>query len=114
MRWLRWLEEHAVYPVILLALGAGLAAAYGRELDQGRAPDRLWWTRRLLIMPVLAIAAAALAESIGLSRTWTAFCAAMLSLGGYDALRAVEERWRRQAQLNPDDVDTAARRNSLD
>jgi hypothetical protein len=94
MKWLRALEGYALYPIIIAALGAGLAAAYGRELEQGRTPDRPWWLRRLLIMPVLAITAAAITQGFGLSHTLGAFTAAMLSLGGYDLLRLIEDRWR--------------------
>lgn len=94
MKWLPVLEEYALYPIIIVALGAGLAAAYGRELEQGRTPDRPWWLRRLLIMPVLAITAAAATQGLGLSHTLGAFTAAMLSLGGYDLLRLIEARWR--------------------
>lgn len=89
-----WMEARAIYLAILLALVAGLAASYGRELEAQRRPDRLWWIRRLLIMPLLAIAATAAAEAFGLSKTVAAFAAAMLSLGGYDALCLVERRWK--------------------
>lgn len=101
MRWPRGLEAYSIYAVILAALGAGLAASYGRELEAGRTPDRLWWLRRLLILPMLAIAAAAATDAFGLSRTLSAFTAAMLSLGGYDVLRLLEARWRNRVHLAP-------------
>lgn len=94
MKPFRWLEGAAIYIVILAALGAGLAASYGRELEARRAPDRHWWLRRLLIMPLLAIAATAATEAFRLPASVAAFTAAMLSLGGYDALRLVEARWK--------------------
>jgi hypothetical protein len=90
----RWLESGAIYLVILMALAAGLAASYGRELEAQRQPDRRWWLRRILIMPLLAIAATAATDVFGLSRSFAAFTAAMLSLGGYDAIRFLEARWR--------------------
>ncbi len=55
MKVLRWLEEGASYFIIAVALGAGLAASYGRELEAQRQPDRSWWIRRFLIMPILAV-----------------------------------------------------------
>ena len=94
MNFWRWLESGAIYLVILMALAAGLAASYGRELEAHRQPDRRWWIRRLLIMPLLAIAATAATDAFGLSRSFAAFTAAMLSLGGYDALRLLETKWR--------------------
>ena len=94
MRVIRWVEHGAIYLVILMALVAGLAASYGRELEAQRQPDRRWWIRRLLIMPLLAIAATAATEAFGLSKSVAAFTAAMLSLGGYDALRAIENKCR--------------------
>ncbi|WP_114952229.1 hypothetical protein [Sphingosinicella terrae] len=101
MRGWRWIEEGALYGAIALALLAGLAASYGRELEASRTPDRRWWIRRLLIMPLLAIAATALTELLGLSTSLAAFSAAMLSLGGYDALYLVERRWRRALDQFP-------------
>lgn len=94
MNFWRWLESGAIYLVILLSMAAGLAASYGRELEAHRQPDRRWWGRRLLIMPLLAIAATAATDAFGLSRSFAAFTAAMLSLGGYDAIRFLEKRWR--------------------
>ena len=96
MRWLRLLEQHAIYLVIAFALGAGLVAAYGRELEKGRSPDRLWWVRRLLILPILAITASAMTDMFAMNRNMSAFTAAMLSLGGYDVLRLIEARWRQR------------------
>ena len=83
--------------IIGSALGAGLAAAYGRERERKRSPDRQWWLNRVLILPLLAIAASAATEAFGLSRSMAAFTAAMLSLGGYDALCLLEARWRARA-----------------
>ena len=94
MRFFRWVEQGAIYIVIFAALAAGLAASYGRELEAKRTPDRQWLVRRLLIMPLLAIAATAATEAFGLTPSVAAFSAAMLSLGGYDALRLVETRWK--------------------
>lgn len=93
MRILRWLEAGTLYFVIAAALGAGLAASYGRELDEGQQPNRSWWLRRLLLLPLLAIAATAATEAFELSTSVGAFTAAMLSMGGYDALRLIETRW---------------------
>lgn len=98
MRDTRWFDSAAIYIVILGALGAGLAAAYGRELEANRAPDRNWWLRRLLIIPLLAIAATAATEAFRLPGSLAAFSAAMLSLGGYDALRLVETRWKQRIE----------------
>jgi hypothetical protein len=89
-----WPEESAQYLAIALALAAGLAASYGRELEASRRPDKGWWVRRLLIMPLLAVAATAGTEFLDLSATTAAFTAAMLSLGGYDALCLLEIKWR--------------------
>jgi thiamine monophosphate synthase len=84
----------ATYLGILGALGAGIAASYGRELEAHRRPDRHWWVRRLLIVPLLAIASTAATELFGLSKSGAAFMAAMLALGGYDAIRLIEAKWR--------------------
>jgi hypothetical protein len=89
-----WSEALATLCLVTVALGAGLAAAYGRELQAGRSPDRSWWVARLLLLPLLAIGAAAASETFQLSRSTTAFVAAMLSLGGYDCLRLIEAHWR--------------------
>jgi len=91
-RW-RLPEAGMIHLVILVSLIAGMAASYGRELEAGRSPDRGWWLRRLLILPMLAIAAAAVTDLLDLSPTIAAFSAAMLSLGGYDMLRLLEARW---------------------
>jgi len=101
-RW-RLPEGGMIYAVILASLIAGLAAAYGRELEGGRSPDRGWWLRRLLILPMLAIAAAAAIDLLSLSPTVAAFSAAMLSLGGYDVLRLLEARWLQRLALAADD-----------
>lgn len=94
MNVLRWLQDEAMHFLVLLALGAGLAASYGRELEARRQPDRRWWIRRLLIIPFLAIAATAATDAFALNASASAFTAAMLSLSGYDALRLIEQRWR--------------------
>jgi hypothetical protein len=94
MKAVRWLEHGAIYLVILGALVAGLAASYGREREANRLPGRQWWLNRLLILPLLAIAATAATDAFSLSKSMAAFTAAMLSLGGYDALRLIESRWR--------------------
>jgi peptidoglycan L-alanyl-D-glutamate endopeptidase CwlK len=73
-----------------------MAASYGRELEAQRRPDRHWWLRRLLIVPLLAIFATTATELFGLSRSGAAFAAAMLALGGYDAIKLVEAKWRRR------------------
>ncbi len=80
--------------IVLVALSAGLAAAYGRRLQSGRAASLRWWTARLLLMPVLAITAFAAKSLLALSPSMTALTAAMLALGGYDCLRLVEQQWR--------------------
>jgi hypothetical protein len=98
MKLIDWLQAGALYLVIAAALIAGLAASYGRELEARRNPDRSWWVRRLLIMPILAIAAAAAAEMLKLSSSMAAFATAMLSLGGYDALCMIERKWLRRLE----------------
>lgn len=107
MRWWRVLEAGAIYLVIAAALAAGLAASYGRELEAQRHPDRRWWLRRLLIIPLLAIAATAATDAFNLPTSLSAFTAAMLSLGGYDAIRFMEARWRTRfgvAPSSPDEI----------
>jgi hypothetical protein len=94
MKWMLIFENHATYLVIVAALGAGIAASYGRELEAHRRPDRHWWCRRLLIVPLLVITATAATELFALTPPGAAFAAAMLSLGGYDAIRLIETRWR--------------------
>lgn len=98
MSWWHWLEYSAIYLVIVGALVAGLAASYGRELEAGRRPDRGWWCRRLLILPILAISATTATDLFHLSASVAAFTSAMLSLGGYDVLRLVEARWRHRLE----------------
>jgi len=93
MEALGWPSSAAFYAMIVAALAAGLAASFGRELEAQRDPNRGWWVRRLLILPILAIVAATASELFDLSPSLTAFSAAMLSLGGYDVLRLVEARW---------------------
>jgi hypothetical protein len=104
MRRLPWLDDSVFYVVIVLALIAGAAASYGRELEAQRQPDRRWWLRRLLIMPLLAIVATASAEAFDLSKSVAAFTAAMLSLGGYDGIRLIEDRWRARISAATRDV----------
>ena len=100
MRLSSWLDAIGTYLVIAGALAAGLAASYGRELEAGRRHDLHWWLRRLLIMPMLAIVATAATELFGLPASMAAFAAAMLSLGGYDALCMIERRWTRRLVEN--------------
>ena len=80
--------------VAVAALVAGLAAAYGRELNAGGQPGWRWWLCRLLLLPCVAIAAITAEEVLSLSTNVTAFTITMLVLGGYDALRFVEQQWR--------------------
>lgn len=89
-----WSDEIEAVLVVVVALGAGLAAAYGREIQAGRNPARSWWIARLLLLPILAIGAGAASEAFSMSRNATAFTAAMLSMGGYDCLRFLEAYWR--------------------
>jgi hypothetical protein len=95
-------EQVATFLVIIGAVGAGVAASYGRELEAKRQPDRGWWVRRLLLTPLLAIAATEATQLFGLTKTGAAFTAAMLSLGGYDIIRLLESQWRRRAGLVDD------------
>jgi hypothetical protein len=83
-----------VYLIIAVALGAGMAASYGREREADRKPSRQWWVNRLLLLPLLAIATSAALDAFGLSKSMAAFTAAMLAIGGYDALCLIERRWR--------------------
>lgn len=99
MSWLDFLADGATYMVIAAALAAGIAASYGRELEAQRRPDRQWWIRRLLITPLLVIAATAATELFGLSKSGAAFTAAMLSIGGYDVIKLIESRWLRRVGL---------------
>ncbi|HLL29877.1 MAG TPA: hypothetical protein VK403_02665 [Allosphingosinicella sp.] len=105
MKWIEFLGAGANYLVITAALAAGIAASYGRELEANRHPDGQWWIRRLLITPLLVIAATAATELFGLSKTGAAFTAAMLSIGGYDVIKLIEARWLRRVGL----VDEEAR-----
>lgn len=91
---LSWAQGFEALLFVCVALGAGLAAAYGRELQSGRSPNRLSWIARLLLLPMLAIGASAASEAFAMSRNATAFTAAMLSLGGYDCLRLMEAQWK--------------------
>lgn len=103
MTWMELPKAAATYLVIAAALAAGIAASYGRELEAGRRPDGQWWIRRLLITPLLVIAATAATELFGLSRSGAAFTAAMLSIGGYDVLKLIESRWLRRVGLADED-----------
>ena len=80
--------------LILAALTAGVAAAYGRELQAGRNPGFRWWASRLLLFPILVIGSSAIRDLLALPPSMTALTAAMLALGGYDGLRWLEDRWR--------------------
>lgn len=108
MKWWRSLEGATFFFVIVAALAAGLAASYGRELEAKRRPDGRWWLRRLLIIPLLAIAATAATEAFNLSTSTAAFTAAMLSLGGYDALRFVEAKWIGRVEAAAPSMDARA------
>ncbi|HEU0135375.1 MAG TPA: hypothetical protein VFR28_11180 [Allosphingosinicella sp.] len=90
--------------VIAIALAAGVAASYGRELEARRRPGTDWWIRRLLIIPLLVIAATAATELFGLSRSGAAFTAAMLSIGGYDAVKLIEGRWLRRMGVGEEEA----------
>ncbi len=105
MKVLRWLEEGASYFIIAVALSAGLAASYGRELEAQRQPDRSWWIRRFLIMPILAITATAATDVFDFQPSVAAFSAAMLSLGGYDVMRLIEARWRSRIEAMASSTD---------
>ena len=80
--------------VIGAALIAGLAAAYGRELQLEKRPSLRWWSSRVLLMPCLVIGSIAITQALLLSESRTARCAGMLALGGYDGLRLLEQQWR--------------------
>lgn len=82
--------------LILAALTAGVAAAYGRELQAGRNPSFRWGASRLLLFPILVIGSAAIRDLFALPPSMTALTAAMLALGGYDGLRWLEDRWRKR------------------
>lgn len=99
MSWVEFLADGANYLVIAAALAAGIAASYGRELEAHRRPNGEWWIRRLLITPLLVIAATAATELFGLSKSGAAFTAAMLSIGGYDVIKLIESRWLRRVGL---------------
>jgi hypothetical protein len=99
MNGLEFLAAGATYLVIAAALAAGIAASYGRELEADRHPDSQWWVRRLLITPLLVIAATAATDLFGLSKSGAAFTAAMLSIGGYDVIKLIEARWLRKMDL---------------
>lgn len=79
--------------VIVLGLWAGVAGAYGRELHSQRKPSLDWWISRILILPILGIAASAAVEQFKLSRQQSALLAAMLALSGYEALRLLQSSW---------------------
>lgn len=108
MRWTELPADGATFIVIAGALAAGIAASYGRELEANRRPDGQWWIRRLLITPLLIIAATAATELFGLSRSGAAFTAAMLSIGGYDVVKLIEARWLRRVGLSDGDLGTPA------
>jgi hypothetical protein len=104
MTWTKFLADGAIYLVIAAALAAGIAASYGRELEANRRPNGQWWIRRLLITPLLVIAATAATELFGLSKSGAAFTAAMLSIGGYDVIKLIEARWLRRVGLSGGDT----------
>jgi hypothetical protein len=73
MKWPRVVEEGGTALIIALALGAGMAASYGRELEADRKPNRNWWIRRLLIITLLAVAATEATHLFGLTKSGAAF-----------------------------------------
>ena len=89
-----WVSDAAarLWTIIVVGAGAGLLAAYGKEQHEGRKPDWKWLAGRLAIAPILAGAAAAAADQFGLKGNVLGFVSAMLSLLGYDALRAISSR----------------------
>lgn len=105
-------EAVGIYVLIAVALAAGVAASYGRELEQKRTPDRGWWIRRLLLMPLLAIAATASTDLMQLRPSLAAFSAAMLSLGGYNMLCGLETKWRRRLEGIAGPLDPPSRDSS--
>lgn len=70
----------------------GLLGAYGREQHEGRKPDRRWLGLRLCVMPFLALAAAAAAETLHLSGQVAAFLASVFSMLAYDLVRVIALR----------------------
>lgn len=94
---MRFIEELTGQPLrfwLIVAFGSliGLAAAWGREQHEEKSATRKWLVNRLLLMPFLALSAAALSEQFGWSRIVTAFAAGLLSLLGYEALRVLTTR----------------------
>ncbi len=109
MTWTEFVAAGATYLIIGAALAAGTAASYGRELEANRRPNGEWWIRRLLITPLLVIAATAATELFGLSKSGSAFTAAMLSIGGYDVIKLIEARWLRRVGLGDGDLRSTSR-----
>ena len=93
---LAW-EGARFWLIILVGSLVGLLGAYGREQHEGRAPDRQWLVGRLCIMPFLAFAAAALADTMHLSGQVSAFVAAIFSLLAYDLVRVIAMRTLKKA-----------------
>lgn len=92
------------WAAIILGICIGLAGAYGKERHDGRNPDRRWLINRLLIYPFLALCAAAAAETLALTRTKTAFAAAILALLAFDALRAISTRFMKATGESIDQI----------
>lgn len=96
MKWWHWLETKSLEIGIAASLLVGLLAAYARERHEGRVPPREWLVNRLLLMPFLALAAAAGIDSLDLPTRPAMFATALLSLLAFDALRAMAARGLRK------------------
>lgn len=96
---IRWFNGDLVRFWAIIGTGSlvGLLGAYGREQHEGRAPDRKWLIGRLCIMPFLAFAAAAAADTMKLSAQVSAFVAALFSLLAYDLVRVIAMRTLKRA-----------------
>lgn len=96
---------------VIIAIGSlvGLLGAYGREQHEGRDPNRKWLVLRLCVMPFLALAAAALADTLNLSTQVAAFVAALFSLLAYDMVRVIAIRALKKAAAGELDLPTDAR-----
>lgn len=105
MRIFEWLQSEFArfWGAILVGMAIGLAGAYAREFNDGRAPNWKWLRNRLLIYPFLSLSAAAAAESTDLTRTQAAFLAAILSLLSFDAVRAITRGWLKSVSDKADD-----------
>lgn len=106
MRFLDFLTSEATrfWAAIVVGMGIGLAGAYGRELNDGRAVSTGWFRNRLLIYPFLGLAAGVASESFHFSRTMTAFAAAMLALLSFDAVRIIAARFVKKVEGSVDQI----------